>query len=111
MEQAHQFLEIRGQQNAITHIVLESRGRREDANLVQDFRRISDGDNRIGTNTSGFALVFADKKSNSVGMQIADLTAYSIGRVYVAPDKPNRVWEMLVKPKMLNDLHIIAMNR
>ena len=106
MEQAYRFLETCGQQGSITHIVLESRGRKEDIGLMQAFRRMGTGDNGLGKITPGFDMVFAAKKSNSIGLQIADLTAYSIGRSYVAPDKPNRVWEALVKPKLLNKVAV-----
>ena len=37
-------------------------------------------------------LVFADKKTNSTGLQIADLTAYPIGRHHLNPTQPNRAF-------------------
>ena len=102
MEQAYAFLETRGQQELITHIILEGRGRKEDEGLLQAFRRIGGGDNGLGKAMSGFDMVFANKSSNSIGLQIADYTAYSVGRNYVSPSQPNLVWETLVKPKMFN---------
>ena len=102
MEQAHSFLESHGQEDSITHIVLEGRGRKEDADLLRAFQRIADGYNAFGKVMPDFRLVFANKSSNSVGLQIADYTAYSIGRNYVSPSQPNLVWETLVKPKMFN---------
>ena len=106
MEQVYRFLETRGQHESITHIVLESRGRKEDTGLMQAFRRIRAGDNGLGKTMPGFDVVFAPKKSNSIGLQIADLTAYSIGRSHVAPEKLNRIWEALVKPKLLNKVEV-----
>ena len=37
-----------------------------------------------------FELRFADKKANSIGMQLADLAAHPIGRKVLKPDQPNR---------------------
>ncbi len=102
MEQVYAFLESHGQEDSITHIILEGRGRKEDADLLRAFQRIADGYNDLGKVMPGFELVFANKSSNSIGLQIADYTAYSIGRNYVSPARPNLVWETLVKPKMFN---------
>ena len=109
MERAYTFLEGRGQQASITHIVLEGRGRKEDADLLQAFRRIVSGDNWLGKAMPGFELVFAGKSSKSVGLQIADYTAYSVGRNYVSPDQPNVVWETLVKPNLFNGVTVFPL--
>ena len=102
MEQAYAFLESHGQEYSITNIILEGRGRKEDADLLRAFQRIADGHNDLGEAIPDFELIFANKSSNSIGLQIADYTAYSIGRNYVSPARPNLVWETLVKPKMFN---------
>ncbi len=107
IEQVSGFLETRGQHESITYIVIESRGRKEDADLAQVFQRIGVDDHALGKAMPGFDMVFAAKNSNSIGLQIADLTAYSIGRKYVAPDKPNRVWETLVNPKLLVEVEVL----
>ena len=44
-----------------------------------------------------FEIVFADKKTNSVGLQLADLTARPIGRHVVNPQQPNRAWDIIRK--------------
>jgi len=110
MEQAYTFLESHGQGDSITHIVLEGRGRKEDADLLRSFQRIADGHNDLGKVMPGFELVFANKSSNSIGLQIADYTAYSIGRNYVSPDQPNLVWETLVKSKMLDSVTVFPVS-
>lgn len=97
MEQAHGFLESKGHHAKTTHVIVERRGRREDAELEFVFRRIRDGDSRKGK-MSGFELVFADKRVNSSGLQLADLTARPIGRHFLDPEQPNRAWEV-VEPK------------
>ena len=110
MEQAYAFLGSHGQQDSITHVVLEGRGRKEDSDLLRSFQRIADGYNNLGKSMPGFELVFANKSSNSIGLQIADYTAYSIGRNYVSPARPNLVWETLVKPKMFNAVTVFPVS-
>ncbi len=107
LEQAYTFLDSRGQSESIAHIILEGRGRKEDASLRLAFRRIADGDNNLGKTMPGIDILVAPKRSNSIGLQIADLTAYSIGRNYLDPDKPNLVWESLAKPKFLGSLAVL----
>ena len=81
---AHAFLEEHGQHNRITHMVVERRGRREDDELELVFRRIRDGEIRRGREL-GLELVFADKRVNSSGLQLADLTARPIGETCLEP--------------------------
>ncbi len=94
MERAHAFLRDRGQHMLTTHIVVERRGKREDDELELAFRRIRDGANYVGE-MPGFEIVFADKKTNSAGLQLADLTARPIGRHVLDPAQPNRAWEII----------------
>jgi hypothetical protein len=42
-------------------------------------------------------VVYADKRANSVGLQIADLVAHPIGRNYINPNQKNRSYEILAK--------------
>jgi len=98
MERAYAFLRERDQHRRITHIIVERRGKREDDELELAFRRIADGDNRWGV-MRGFELVFADKKTNSAGLQLADLTARPIGRHVLAPAQANRAWD-IIAPKL-----------
>ena len=102
MEQAYIHLGKAGQQGAITHIVLEGRGRREDADLMRKFGKVRDGSGGLGKVMPEFQMVLVDKKSNSVGLQMADLTAYSVGRRHLAPHRPNWVWETVVRPKLIS---------
>jgi hypothetical protein len=98
MERAYAFLMERGEHQKSTYIVLERRGKREDDQLELAFRRICDGENRWGP-LSSFSIVFADKKTNSAGLQLADLTARPIGRHVISETQPNRAWEILA-PKL-----------
>lgn len=98
MERAHAFLRDRGQHTLTTHIVVERRGKREDDELELAFRRIRDGANYVGE-MPGFEIIFADKKTNSAGLQLADLTARPIGRHVLDPAQPNRAWD-IIEPKL-----------
>lgn len=94
MERAYAFLRERGEHTRTTHIVVERRGKREDDDLELAFRRIRDGANRWGA-MPGFDIVFADKKTNSAGLQLADLTARPIGRHVIDPAQTNRAWDII----------------
>jgi len=94
MERAYAFLKDRGQDAQRTHIIVERRGKQEDDALELAFRRIRDGSNRWGP-MPGFEIVFADKKTNSSGLQLADLTARPIGRHILDPAQKNRAYEIV----------------
>lgn len=81
------------------HVVVEKRGKNEDDELELEFRRICDGANYMGQKLN-FEIVFADKKSNSAGLQLADLVARPIGLSVLRPLQPNRAFDA-VKPKLL----------
>ena len=94
MERAYYFLREQEQHKHITHVVVERRGRREDDELELAFRRIRDGANYQGK-MLGFEIVFADKKINSAGLQLTDLTARPIGRHVMEPAQTNRAWDII----------------
>ncbi|MDK9721935.1 MAG: DUF3800 domain-containing protein [Rhodospirillales bacterium] len=102
MERAFAFLKSKGQHSSTTHLIVERRGHKEDDELELAFRRIRDGANQCGP-MPGFEIVFADKKINSAGLQIADLTARPIGRHVLNPDQANRAWE-IIEPKLHRNL-------
>jgi hypothetical protein len=55
-----------------------SRGAKEDKELELEFRRICDGANFF-RKPLPFDIIIVDKKTNSEGLQLADLTARPIG--------------------------------
>ena len=71
------------------HVIVEKRGRNEDDELELEFRRICDGAN-YKSEKLNFEIVFADKKSNSAGLQLADLVARPIGWAALASIPTNR---------------------
>jgi hypothetical protein len=62
--------------------------------LELEFRRIIGGANQWGA-MSCLELVFADKKANSSGLQLADLTARPIGLKVMRPDQANRAYGII----------------
>ena len=43
----------------------------------------------------GRDIVIADKRTNSEGLQLADLVARPAGLHVLRPDQPNRAWDVL----------------
>jgi Protein of unknown function (DUF3800) len=88
------FLREKGQQHLKTHVIFECRGRKEDAELELEFRRIGDSDD--GSNTRAqLEIVFADKRTNLAGLQLADLVARPIGLSYLRPKQSKQAFELL----------------
>jgi hypothetical protein len=94
LETLYDFLVEKGQEEKRTHIVVECRGKKEDNALELEFRRICDGANRFAKNLP-FNIILADKKTNSTGLQFADLVARPIGRHLLDRDQGNRAFEIL----------------
>lgn len=78
----------------MTYLVCEARGPKEDAELELEFRRIRDGANYFHKPLP-FDLIMADKKTNSEGLQLADLTARPIGLTVLRPEQNNRAASVL----------------
>lgn len=98
LERLFYLLKEKGQQNKQTHIIVESRGKNEDALLELGFRRIC---SPTGTNVNSnkplpFEIIFASKKTNSSGLQFADLVARPIGRHVINPEQQNRAFDILL---------------
>ncbi|WP_374585342.1 DUF3800 domain-containing protein [Pseudoduganella sp.] len=96
LETLFQLLQEKQQVHATTHVLVECRGKKEDSDLELEFRRICGGSNRLGS-PFPFDIVFADKKVNSAGRQLADLVARPIGLSVVRPTQENRAFEVLKK--------------
>lgn len=94
LERAYGQLRSLKQDRLLTPVVVEQRGRKEDEELELSFLRIVQGDNQWNCRLP-FSLIFADKKANSIGLQLADLIAHPIGRHHIKPDQPNRAYEIV----------------
>lgn len=94
LERIYRELESCSDVHGITHVVVEKRGEREDAQLELAFRRICDGANALRKRLP-FDLVMLPKIANSPGLQLADLVARPIGLKVLHPEQPNRAWDIL----------------
>ncbi|CAJ0732922.1 DUF3800 domain-containing protein [Ralstonia pickettii] len=94
LETLYELLQEKNQDGALTHVIVECRGKKEDNELELEFRRICDGANRLGI-TLPFDIVFADKKVDSPGLQLADLVARPVGMHVLRPEQENRAFEVL----------------
>lgn len=110
LERAFSFLYDNGQRNRSVPVIAESRGRKEDADLELQFRRITQNQHdwnlprfRLAMDQVSFDLRFASKQTNSIGMQLADLLAHPIGRKILKPDQPNRAYELLEAKLLRNE--------
>ena len=78
MERLLPLLIWHGETGKTVHVVFECRGKKEDAELELAFRRIAANQANWGWKTPDFGKIkweplFVDKKSNSSGLQLADL--------------------------------------
>ena len=96
LETLHELLQEKKQEDARTHVIVECRGRKEDNELELEFRRICDGANQQGIQLP-FEVIFADKKINSTGLQLADLVARPIGMSVIRKGQENRAFDVLKK--------------
>ena len=83
-----------GQAERITPVIVERRGRREDAELELSFRRICDT-SEARARPVPLELVMVPKTANSTGLQLADLIARPIGLHHLRPGQTNRAFEII----------------
>jgi len=99
MERLLPLLEERKQDKV--YLVAESRGKKEDDDLLLSFLRIANqGTNYIEAERFkkiDFKLKFVPKMMNVVGTQLADLAAYPIARNVLNPQKQNPAYEIVKK--------------
>lgn len=94
LERLYRLMKEKKQDNNLTYLVCESRGAKEDKQLELEFRRICNGENYF-QKPLPFDIVIVDKKTNSEGLQFADLTARPIGLSFLRPKQQNRALEIL----------------
>ncbi len=90
------FIAEKNQAHLVTHLIVECRGKREDAELELEFRRIRD-QRRAWGQAQPFEMQFADKKTNLSGLQLADLVARPIGVHHLRPTQANQAFELLTE--------------
>ncbi len=96
LESLFHMLRGEDQDDRIAHVVCEARGRKEDAELAEEFKRLCKTA-RYAERGICFELVIADKKTNSEGLQLADLIARPIGLSVLKPDQPNRAADVVLQ--------------
>lgn len=96
MEALYEFLQEKNQHEKKIHVVVECRGKKEDAELELEFRRVCDGNNHLGIPLP-FEITFSDKRAMSSGLQLADLVARPIGLNLLRPEQENRAFDVLKK--------------
>ena len=101
LERLNGFMRERGQHERLTHVICEARGTQEDTELELEFRRVCDGANQRKQRFC-FDIVIADKRSNSEGLQLADLVARPIGLRVLRPQQANQAWDV-VSGKLLTN--------
>lgn len=94
LERVFYYLRDKGAVTGKTHVMVEKRGKREDAELELEFRRVCAGGNYKGERLP-LEIVFADKKANLPGLQMADLVARPVGMSILRPGQANRAFEVL----------------
>jgi Protein of unknown function (DUF3800) len=97
LERLQYWLREKGQDNKLTHVLVEKRGRKEDVELMSEFQRIAQGNNMSGK-MPNLDIRFMNKKHNSAGLQIADIVAHPIGRHVINPLQDNRAFD-IIEPK------------
>ncbi|WP_256987820.1 DUF3800 domain-containing protein [Bordetella genomosp. 9] len=104
LEAMYEYVAEKGEEDGITHIVVECRGKKEDYELELEFRRICSGQNCLKI-CLPFEIIFADKKANSPGLQLADLVARPIGISVLRPHQPNRAFEVIKRKLYRSNLN------
>ena len=96
LETLYEFLQEKKQTDVLTHVIVECRGDKEDKELELEFRRMCDGANKLGIRLP-FDIIFAHKRVNSSGLQLADLVARPIGMSILRKGQYNRAFDVLKK--------------
>jgi len=95
MERVLSYLSSQGETGKRLHVLLEARGKIEDAQLELEFRRICANQcdwyyKVMDFQAMKFEPVFVPKASNSTGLQIVDLVARPLALQYLRPTQSNR---------------------
>ncbi len=96
LERVFYELQRSNEHNKKTHVVFETRGKKEDKDLELETRRILDR-TRVSGMRDAFEFVFASKLVNSTGLQLADLIARPVGRYLLKPDQANRAVDIVLR--------------
>ncbi len=93
LERAFPHLHGLNQSASQTSVIVECRGAQEDRQLAMAVQRIVEGGNACGR-PFPFDLSMVPKTSNSIGLQLADLTARPVGIRKLRPNQANRAYDI-----------------
>lgn len=102
MVRIRDFLKGYNQATLPTPVVVEAQGRQQDDALRQELWSMSARWHTQGRTSPSFQASFDDKKNNTVGVQVADLTARPVGVHILRPQQVNRAWDVF-QPKLYCD--------
>lgn len=98
IERAIFYLDSLKQKHLELEIVIEKRGRKEDAKLKEHFQRLLSRGTAYVTPARiasyQISILFKSKKENINGLQLADLIAYPIARHVLEPNRINPSYEV-----------------
>ena len=100
LEKLNEMFLNENQEGKEIFLVFEKRGTNEDKDLEKEFLKICSNKEQFGYKKVDYGKVkykfrFVDKKSNSNGLQIADLIARPIGLNYLNPMQSNRAYDVI----------------
>lgn len=100
LERINELLLSQDQEGKEITIIFEKRGEKEDNELELEFLRICSKNEQFGYKSVKFDKIYfkfllADKKTNSSGLQLADLTARPIGLNFLRPEQDNRAYGII----------------
>lgn len=96
LEQVYDEIQIKGQSGKKTFVVFESRGKKEDSELELEFKVLMENSKVTGMSNT-FEFLTASKKTNSSGLQLADMVARPLGLSILRPAQNNRALEIIYK--------------
>lgn len=102
LEKLNQFFLCNDQSGKEISLIFEKRGGKEDKDLELEFLRICTENQQFGYKNINFEemdykFLIADKKTNSSGLQLADLTARPFGVKYLKPTQSNKTYQIIEK--------------
>lgn len=108
LERLVKWLNAKGNGSKRVFVIFEMRGGDEDRILELEFRRITSnsvlGYHKVDFTDVDLVPMFVHKRSNSTGLQLADLTARPIGLHYLRPEQANRAYD-IIRGKIRYDKH------
>ena len=101
LERLTGFLSNKHQGTKILNVVIESRGKREDSELRNEFFKIIQDDHKLKNRAINFhdfewKPIFVRKQFNTIGLQIADLIARPIALNRLRTHQQNRAFDIII---------------